>query len=231
MQLSLPLGEVPILLLIRHRLQAIMGPTPEFLFLDPMPQLVFAMLSKRTRDEIAGRVFERLRWRYPTWQRFLNAPPEDIARLIWPVTDWREKLVEIRRMLTRVKEERGSLDLSFLAGWRVEQAIDWLRRFDGVGPEVAAVVMNFSSLHARCLPVDRHLLRVGYRMRLVPSPKNYDRGYESYQKLLPDSWEARDLDALQYYLKRHSQQICTHIDPVCGRCVLADLCPRVGLPS
>ncbi len=231
MQLSLPLDELPILLIVRHRLQAIMGPVPELLFLNPMSQLVFAMLSKRTRDETAGRVFQRLQWRYPSWQRFLNAAEDDIRKIIWPVTDWQDKLREIRRMLTLVKAQRGSFDLTFLAGWRVEQAIAWLRRFDGVGPEVAATVMNFSSIHARCLPVDRHLLRVGYRMRLTPSPKDYDRGFDCYERLIPDSWGAHDLDALQYYLKRHSREICTRANPACNRCVLANLCPRVGLPS
>jgi endonuclease-3 len=87
MQFSLAIDQAPILPRIRTRLLSCYGPQRDSLRLDPVSQLVLAIISARTRDEISLRAFERLARRYRPWSALGHADPPAIEAIIRPVTE------------------------------------------------------------------------------------------------------------------------------------------------
>ena len=77
--------------------------------------------------------------------------------------------------------------------------------------------------------VDRHLLRLGGRLGLLPLNTDFDAGYELFMRQLPDAWDAEDLAELHRLMKLLGQTVCTANAPACGARPLRDLCPRCGV--
>src|SRR5258708_347958 len=201
MQFSLALNDRMVLGQVRSRLLACLGPQRDAWRRDPVSQLVSAIISAKTRDAISTAAFERLRRRYTAWDGLRIAAPRDIEAIIVPVRYADRKAVQLPRALGMIVARTGSLDLDFLADWDEDMAMQWLRGLPGVGPKVAATVLNFSSLRKRALAVDTHLLRVGARLGLLPPSTDYDVGYDLFMRLVPDAWDAADLYELHWFLK------------------------------
>ena len=79
-----------------------------------------------------------------------------------------QKGPRIKAVLNQIMQERGNLDLSFLAELPVEEAREWLLRFKGVGRKTAAIVLQFS-LNRPAFPVDTHIYRVTGRLGVRPA--------------------------------------------------------------
>jgi len=224
MQLSLAVDQTPILPRIRARLLARLGPQRDALRLDPVSQLVLAIVSSRTRDEVSLAAFERLARRYQSWEALGHAEPRVIEAIIRPVTYADVKAVQLPRALRLIAARAGSLDLGFLADWPEEQAMRWLEDLPGVGTRNAATALNFSKLRKRTLSVGTHLLRIGQRLGLMAPRTDYARGYALFMRLVPDAWDGDDLYEFHWLMKYHGQRTCTHTAPACSACPLRDLC-------
>lgn len=229
MQLSLTLDDDPPLPRIRDRLLAILGPRRDVDRHDPVSQLVKGILSSETRDEVSAKVFARLSTRYPCWDMLRQVSPRQIKHLIWEVNRAELKAEQLPRALRMAAARSGDINLDFLADWEVEDAMQWLIGLPGVGPKVAASVLNFSTLRKRALVVDRHLLRLGKRLGLLSAKADFGDGYNTYMKLVPDSWGADDLYEFHWLMKPLSQAVCTAGAPACRSCPLRDLCPCCGV--
>ena len=227
MQRSFPFAHDDFLPTIRARLLAILGPQRNEEPLDPLSQLVKASISTKTHDQISDRAFDRLRKRYPSWERLARDAPSTIEAVIRPVRYADSKAVTLPAALRMIVARNGRLDLAFLADWEDEAAMQWLDGLPGVGPKVAATVLNFSTLHRRVLPVDTHLLRLGERLGLLPARSTYETGFDVFMRRVPDDWDADTLFELHWLLKYLSQMVCTKKPPDCSRCPLRDLCPRL----
>lgn len=227
MQLTLVFEHPAFLERVRRRLLAQYGPQRDAWRLDPVSQLVLAMLSARTRDAVSLAAFERLRCCYVDWNALSLAAPRDIEAMIAPVTFADRKAAQLSRALRLLRARCGNLALDFLAGWDEEAATQWLKGLPGVGAKVAAAVLNFSTLRKRSFTVDTLLLRLGTRLGLLPADCDYESGHALYARFIPDVWDADDLYEFHWLLKYHGQQTCTFATPRCDRCVLRDLCPSL----
>jgi endonuclease III len=229
MQLAFNLGEGSILPEIRSRLISMFGAQGDALRLDPLSQLVNAMISSRTSDAISLPAFERLARRYASWELLMRAAPEEIEAIIRPVRFADRKAVQLRLALRMIAARNGALDLWFLADWDDEAALQWLDGLPGVGAKIAATVLNFSLLRKRTLAVDTHLLRVGMRLGLLPQGADYATGYETFMRLVPDDWDADTLYEFHWLMKYHGRKTCTHAMPACAHCPLHEICPSQAL--
>ena len=123
---------------------------------NPLPaidELVSTILSQNTNDVNRDRGFNALRAKLPTWESVRDADAEDVIAAIRPAGLANQKGPRIQQVLRAITEERGSLDLNFLADLPVEEARAWLTKFNGVGPKTAAIVLCFS-LNMPAFPVD-----------------------------------------------------------------------------
>ena len=144
--------------------------------------------------------------------------------MIEPVTFADRKAEQILDALNEIRARVGALKLDFLAEWPEEKAMSWLTGLTGVGPKIAASVLNFSTIGRREFVVDTHLVRIGQRLALVRSGAAVEGAHAAYLKLLPGKWDAGDCHEMHCLMKAFGQRVCTHSDPVCRGCPLTDLC-------
>jgi endonuclease-3 len=199
--------------------------------LSPMDQLVKSLISSRTHDEDSQATYDRLKFRYPDWNDLADAPMEEVRDLLCPVTYADEKADWLSVTLKSIRRQTGALKLDFLGDWPVEQAHFWLTKLDGVGPKVAAAVLNFSRLQMRIMVVDTHVHRVARRYGLVPEKSTPEDAGRILMSLAPDAWRAEDFYELHWLMKRLGQLRCTHGWARCGACPVAATCQRRDLPE
>jgi endonuclease-3 len=189
---------------------------------NPLPaidELVSTILSQNTNDINRDRAFELLRAALPTWEAVRDAPVEMVVNAIRPAGLANQKGPRIQQVLKAITEERGLLDLEFLATWPVEEARAWLTKFNGVGPKTAAIVLQFS-LGIPAFPVDTHVYRVTGRLGLRPEKMNVEDAHRYFEALLPPStYYAAHLNII-----RHGREVCHAQNPKCGICVLRKQC-------
>ncbi|MFN2184617.1 MAG: endonuclease III domain-containing protein, partial [Anaerolineae bacterium] len=187
--------------------------------LDPVSELVSTILSQNTNDDNRDVAFDRLRSQFPTWQQVRDADTDAVIEAIRPAGLANQKGPRIQEALRRITQERGELELDFLAGWPVQDAKAWLNSINGVGPKTAAIVLLFS-LGRPAFPVDTHVHRVTKRLGLIGPNVSREKAHQELERLVPEE---------AYYpfhlnLIRHGRQICTSRNPKCAQCSLRDLC-------
>ena len=198
---------------------------------DPLTQFIYSLLSSRTKTEESQQVMRDLRQQYGSWEELRDAPVGEIERTIAVVTFPEVKAPRLKLALQQITARYGSLTLDFLAKYRTEKIREWLESFEGVGPQISAAVVNFSTLRRRALCVDANHLRVVQRLALTPRA---DGGVteQRLMRVIPESWDAAMLDEHHSLVKLHAQTLCTFAEPKCAGCPLLGMCPhgkrRVG---
>ncbi len=225
MQLSLDLERPPFLTRVRALLFDRYGPERDADRLDPISQLILAMISARTRDEVSLPAFGRLQRSYPSWDPLSRAGAAEIETIIRLVTFAERKANLLPRALRMIAARAGRLDLDFFANWDEEAALHWLKALPGVGAKASAAALNFSTLRKRVFVVDTRLLRLGQRLGLLPLDADYECGHAAFARLVPDNWDADDLYEFHWLMKELGQKICIFAAPSCDKCPLQDLCP------
>jgi endonuclease-3 len=139
---------------------------------DPLTQFIYSLLSSRTKTPAAQQVMrdlERLFHAGPNnWEPVRDASLAEIERAIAIVTFPEQKAPRLKQALEQITARVGSLTLDFLAKYRTEKIRSWLEQFEGVGPQISAAVVNFSTLRRRALSIDANHLRVIQRLCVVP---------------------------------------------------------------
>jgi endonuclease-3 len=187
--------------------------------LPPVDELVSTILSQNTNDINRDRAFESLRWQFPNWEAVRDADPPAVVAAIRQAGLANQKGPRIQQVLREITSERGSLELSFLKDMPLEEARTWLKKFKGVGPKTAAIVLLFS-LGRPAFPVDTHIYRVTGRIGLRPEKMMVEDAHLYLEKLFPpETYYAAHLNII-----RLGREICAARKPACGRCPLRRLC-------
>ncbi|MDQ2691918.1 MAG: endonuclease III [Chloroflexota bacterium] len=204
---------------IHERLLEVYG---EPVWRNPLPavdELVSTILSQNTNDINRDRGFNALRVKFPTWEQVRDAPAEAVIEAIRSAGLANQKGPRIQQVLRSITEERGNLDLSFLGDLPVEEARDWLTRFNGVGPKTAAIVLCFS-LGKPAFPVDTHIYRVTGRIGLRPERMTVEQAHPHLESLFPpETYYPAHLNII-----RLGREICTARRPYCEKCPVVNLC-------
>ena len=189
---------------------------------NPLPaidELVSTILSQNTNDLNRDKAFDALRQRLPTWEQVRDAPVADVIDAIRPAGLGNQKGPRIQKVLQEIQAERGNLDLSFLMDMPLEDARNWLTKFNGVGPKTAAIVLCFS-LGRPAFPVDTHVYRVTGRIGLRPLGMNVEDAHPYLESIFPpETYYAGHLNII-----RLGREICHARKPNCTACPLRDVC-------
>jgi endonuclease III len=189
---------------------------------NPLPaidELVSTILSQNTNDVNRDRAFEALRAKFPTWEAVRDAPAQAVMEAIRVAGLANQKGPRMQQVLREITAERGSLDLSFLAGWEVEEARNWLTKFNGVGPKTAAIVLCFA-LGKPAFPVDTHVYRVSGRIGLRPEKMSVEQAHPHLESLFPpETYYAAHLNII-----RLGREICQARKPDCPSCPIRAHC-------
>ncbi len=206
-------------LLIHQTLLTAFG---EPIWRNPLPavdELVSTILSQNTNDINRDRAFEALRAKFPTWKSVRDAKTEDVIAAIKTAGLANQKGPRIQQVLHAITEERGSLNLDFLAGLPIEEARSWLTKFNGVGPKTAAIVLCFS-LGMPAFPVDTHVYRVTGRIGLRPEKMTVEQAHPHLESVFPpETYYAAHLNII-----RLGREVCHARKPNCPQCPVIKLC-------
>jgi endonuclease-3 len=121
--------------------------------------------------------------------------------------------------LRAISEERGALNLDFLADLPIEEARAWLTKFNGVGPKTAAIVLC-CSLNMPAFPVDTHIYRVSGRIGLRPEKMTVEQAHPYLESVFPpETYYAAHLNLI-----RLGREVCGARKPNCPQCPIIKLC-------
>ena len=187
--------------------------------LPPVDELVCTILSQNTNDRNRDIAFSALKQRFASWEEVMCAEEMEIIDAIRIAGLANQKGPRIKAVLNQIVQERGNLDLSFLAEIPVEEAREWLLRFKGVGRKTAAIVLQFS-LNRPAFPVDTHIYRVTGRLGGRPPRLTVEQTHILMEQLIaPGEYYAGHLNLI-----RLGREICHARKPDCSHCPVNEFC-------
>src|SRR5918911_2765069 len=211
-------GEKPIRYIIQN-LERAYGVPENKRTSDPLDMLIKIILSQATSDTNSHRTFAALKKRFPTWDAALRARASTIAETIRSGGLANQKAAVIKDVLRQIKEEHGTLDLSFLHDLSNEEAVRYLSRFRGLGPKTIACPLLFAC-RKEVFPLDTHIFRILRRVGLIPQSCTDQRAHEIMNHIVPRG----KFYSFHVNLIRHGRTLCRPRDPLCERCPIVEYC-------
>ena len=186
-----------------------------------LDELVYAMLSQNTNMSNAESGYRQLRRRFPSWNAVMSADVHDVQRQIAVCGLARMRARRLQALLRTIKQQRGRLDLEFLADMDPPDAYAYLTGFHGIGPKTAAYTLLFS-LGVPLFPVDNGILRMTKRLRLVRQKARDEEASRTIEQLSRPAQRY----ALHVLMFAHAKTMCRPRNPKCRECDLVGLCPH-----
>ena len=182
---------------------------------DPFQVLVATMLSAQTKDAVTHAAATRLFAvaRTPRTMRKLRI--KAIERLIYPVSFYRHKAVHVHETCTQLIARYDG---------RVPETMEGLLTLPGVGRKTANLVLILAHASPDNICVDTHVHRISNRLGWVST-----RTPEETEHALYAAADRRWWPVVNLYLVTWGQNVCRPVYPLCGTCVLFDLCPKIGV--
>lgn len=186
---------------------------------DPLDMLIAIILSQATSDTNSHRTFAALKKRFPAWDKVLRARTETIAATIRAGGLANQKAAVIKELLRQLKDEHGTLDLSFLHDLDAIDAVGYLSQFRGIGPKTIACTLLFAC-RKNVFPLDTHIFRILRRVGLIPQKCTDKRAHQIMDKLVPRG----KFYSLHVNLVRHGRTLCRPREPLCEQCPIIEYC-------
>jgi endonuclease-3 len=182
---------------------------------DPFQVLIATMLSAQTRDEVTHRAATRLFRiaRTPLTMGALSIAR--IQRLIYPVSFYRNKARHVQAACRQIVERFGG---------RVPSTMDALLTLPGVGRKTANLVLILSHASRNNICVDTHVHRISNRLGWVAT-RTPEQTELALYRVVPRRWWPK----VNLLLVTWGQNVCRPVHPQCPACVVAPVCPRIGV--
>ena len=186
-------------------------------------ELVYTILSQHTSDVNSERAFANLMSEFGDFDSVADADEKEIEITIRSGGLSKSKAPRIKKVLNEIRAEVGSFDLSFLAEMPMQNAKEWLMKFNGIGPKTAAIILCFS-FQMPAMPVDTHIFRVSKRLGLIGKKITAEKAHDLLERVVPSA----EVFQFHMFLIRHGRDTCKARRPSCDVCVLSHICPSFG---
>ncbi len=173
--------------------------------------LVAVILSAQTTDVTVNKVTPALFEAYPDAASMASADIEDVERLIKSTGFYHNKAKNIIGAARTIMAEFDG---------KVPSTMEELLTLPGVARKTANIVLYNAFGILDGIAVDTHVRRLAQRLGLT-SHKDPVKIEQDLMKLFP----REDWGIITYRLIEHGRAICDAKRPVCGECVLNDICP------
>lgn len=194
------------------------GINPQTTNSDPLDVLIATMLSQNTTDKTSYRAFMNLKNDFSGWEDVMNAPGSKIRNAIRVCGLTNQKSKSIQSLLKKLYEKRGDFSLDYIKEMNDEDIYKDLLQYDGVGVKTISCVLAFG-LGRDVFPVDTHVHRLTNRLGIANS-KTPDKTFEQVKNKIPKGKKF----LFHTLLIRFGRKVCRSNNPLCGKCVLYDLC-------
>ena len=182
---------------------------------DAFQVLVSTMLSAQTKDPVTLAASLRLFAVAPDPASLARLSTSRIEKLIYPVSFYRNKAVHLKDAARILIDEFGG---------QVPTTMEELLRLPGVGRKTANLTLIVACRSRDNICVDTHVHRIANRFGWVRTrtPEQTERALYG---VAPRRWWA----TINLHLVTWGQHVCKPVFPQCGRCILKDTCPRIGV--
>jgi endonuclease III len=188
---------------------------------NPFNELLYIVLSSRTPPNRYQETYLALRRDFARADDLARVNAARIARSIKCGGLQNKKARAIAGIARTLKERFGRVTLAPLKSVETKEAEQFLTALPGVSIKTARCVLMYA-LDRPVFPVDRHCLRVAYRLGWVQRGDVLTRQQQDQlQEGVPSSLR-KDLHVGMVVLGR---RCCTPTDPACGNCPLLEFCP------
>lgn len=177
--------------------------------------LIATLLSARTQDATTLAASTRLFRRARTPRSMARLSVAEIEKLIYPVSFYRNKARFVKAACEKIVRDFGG---------QVPATLEEMVTLPGVGRKTANLVMILAYRSLENICVDTHVHRISNRLGWVATRQPDETEQALYRSVEPRWWPYINL-----YLVTWGQNVCRPVYPKCGECVLARLCPRVGV--
>jgi endonuclease-3 len=182
---------------------------------DPFQVLIATMLSAQTKDAVTAAASARLFGVARTPKSMARLPLARIQELIYPVSFYRNKAVHVQETCRQIVARFGNA---------VPCTMEELLTLPGVGRKTANLVLILAHASSENICVDTHVHRISNRLGWVKTrtPEETERALYA---AAPRKW----WPVVNLYLVTWGQNVCRPVYPLCPQCVLADICPKIGV--
>jgi endonuclease-3 len=178
---------------------------------NPLEMLIATILSAQCTDIKVNEVTKTLFKKYRSVQDYLDAPQEELEKVIYSTGFYRNKAKNIKKL---------SLVLINDFDAKVPDNMEDLLTLPGVARKTANVVLSAAFCKNEGIAVDTHVKRVSARLGLT---ENKDPN--KIEKDLMPLVEKKDWGIFTLLIIKHGRKICNARKPMCKECVLNRLCP------
>jgi len=177
----------------------------------PLELLVATILSAQATDEQINKITKSLFKKYKTAADYAYAPREELEEDIKSSGFYHRKAEAIQEAARVIAEKHGG---------RVPDTMEELIQLHGVARKTANIVLQGAFSKSMGIAVDTHVERLSHRLGLTED-KNRDKIEHDLMTLFPrNKWYA-----VNYLIIEHGRRVCYAKKPLCGKCVLNDVCP------
>lgn len=184
-------------------------------FRNPYELVVATILSAQCTDERVNKVTPALFARFPNAESLAQGRIADIEKLVQSTGFYRNKAKNLQGMAQRVVETHGG---------RIPDSLEELVALPGIGRKTANVVLGNAFGKPAGVVVDTHVKRLSFRLGLTKQsdPVKVEKDLNA---LIPQEYWTE----FPHWLIWHGRKVCTARKPACERCIVAKLCPKMGL--
>lgn len=190
---------------------------------DPLDELVFILLSGKTKERSYLRTYDALRQRFADWFDILGSPIGTVASTIHEGGLSVKKERQLRALLAEIDTTIGRETFTKIRNVSTPEATRILAGLPGVGLKSARCVLMYS-LQREVFPVDTHCRRVMARLGIIRFERLTDSVQDKIQEIVPRSIRYD----LHVNLVAHGRTVCTARTPRCSACVLNSRCAYFG---
>jgi endonuclease-3 len=184
-------------------------------FSTPLELLVATILSAQCTDERVNKVTKDLFKKYKSAADFAQAPIAELEKAVQSTGFFRSKAKSIQGCAKILVEKYDS---------KVPQDMKHLVEFPGVGRKTASVVLGTAFGIPSGIVVDTHVTRLSMRLGLAPKKDAVKIETELMAVIPKSQWIA-----FSHRMIQHGRQICTARKPLCEKCMMNKICPRIGV--
>lgn len=182
---------------------------------DPFQVLIATMLSAQTKDAVTHAASLRLFKVARTPRTMAKLDRKSIEGLIYPVSFYRNKAAHVKQTCEQILSRHKGV---------VPSTMEELLTLPGVGRKTANLVLIVAHRSPDNICVDTHVHRISNRMGWVTT-----RTPDQTEQALYAASDRRWWPVVNLYLVTWGQNVCRPVYPLCGSCVIADVCPRIGV--
>ena len=177
---------------------------------NPFELLISTLLAAQCTDERVNAVMVPLYKTYKTPGDFLKLTPAELEHELRSINFYRNKTKSVLSCCASLVNDHNG---------EVPKTMDELTKLAGVGRKTANVVLG-NCFGEPAIMTDTHLNRVSQRLGLTDNDKP-EKIEMDLKEIIPDNMQVK----YSHVIGQHGRTICKAKKPLCGECVVCELCP------